>query len=206
MKIGILGSRGIPNQYGGFEECAEQLAARLVKKGHAVTVYSSHTHPIKVNSWKGVRIARIWDPEKQLGTAGQFIYDFFGILDSHKRNYDIILQLGYTSSGIWQAFLPRKSRIVTNMDGLEWKRAKYSKTVQQFLKITQLNESHRVSSIAWDKFYSNIKIELAKHPTERIDPKQMLKISKEEFDRLIETSPNIPEQIIQQFKTRFFKN
>ncbi len=134
MKIGILGSRGIPNQYGGFEECAEQLAARLVKKGHAVTVYSSHTHPIKVNSWKGVRIARIWDPEKQLGTAGQFIYDFFGILDSHKRNYDIILQLGYTSSGIWQAFLPRKSRIVTNMDGLEWKRAKYSKTVQQFLK------------------------------------------------------------------------
>ena len=34
-------------------------------------------------------------------------------------------------------------------------------TIQQFLKITQLNESHRVSSIAWDKFYRNIKIELA---------------------------------------------
>lgn len=77
-------------------------------------------------------------------------------------------------------------------------------TIQQFLKITQLNESHRVSSIAWDKFYRNIKIELAKHPLERIDPKQMLKMSKEEFDRLIETSPNIPEKIVQQFKTNFF--
>lgn len=76
-------------------------------------------------------------------------------------------------------------------------------TIQQFLKITQLNESHRVSSIAWDKFYRNIKIELAKHPLERIDPKQMLKISKEEFDRLIETSPNIPDKIVQQFKTNF---
>ena len=76
-------------------------------------------------------------------------------------------------------------------------------TVQQFLKITQLNESHRVSSIAWDKFYRNIKIELAKHPSERIDPKQMLKMSKEEFDRLIETSPNIPDKIIKQFKTNF---
>jgi hypothetical protein len=76
-------------------------------------------------------------------------------------------------------------------------------TVQQFLKITQLNESHRVSSIAWDKFYRNIKIELAKHPLERIDPKQMLKMSKEEFDRLIETSPNIPEKIVEQFKTNF---
>lgn len=76
-------------------------------------------------------------------------------------------------------------------------------TIQQFLKITQLNESHRVSSIAWDKFYRNIKIELTKHPSERIDPKQMLKMSKEEFDRLIETSPNIPEKIINQFKINF---
>jgi hypothetical protein len=76
-------------------------------------------------------------------------------------------------------------------------------TIQQFLKITQLNEAHRVSSIAWDKFYRNIKIELAKHPSERIDPKQMLKMSKEEFDRLNETSPTIPEKILTQFKTNF---
>ena len=76
-------------------------------------------------------------------------------------------------------------------------------TIQQFLKITQLNEAHRVSSIAWDKFYRNIKIELAKHPTERIDVRQMVKMSKEEFDRLMETSPNIPEKIVNQFKNNF---
>jgi len=76
-------------------------------------------------------------------------------------------------------------------------------TIQQFLKITQLNEAHRVSSIAWDKFYRNIKIELAKHPSERIDVRHMVKMSKEEFDRLMETSPNIPEKIVQQFKKNF---
>lgn len=76
-------------------------------------------------------------------------------------------------------------------------------TIQQFLKITQLNEAHRVSSIAWDKFYRNIKIELAKHPSERIDVRQMVKMSKEEFDRLMETSPNIPEKIVKQFKNNF---
>jgi hypothetical protein len=76
-------------------------------------------------------------------------------------------------------------------------------TIQQFLKITQLNEAHRVSSIAWDKFYRNIKIELAKHPRERLDVKQMIKMSKEEFDRLMETSPSIPENIIKQFKKNF---
>ena len=76
-------------------------------------------------------------------------------------------------------------------------------TIQQFLKITQLNEAHRVSCIAWDKFYRNIKIELAKHPSERIEVKQMVKMSKEEFDRLMETSPNIPEKIINEFKQKF---
>ena len=76
-------------------------------------------------------------------------------------------------------------------------------TIQQFLKITQLNEAHRVSSIAWDKFYRNIKIELARHPNERMDVKQMIKISKEEFDRLMETSPNIPDNIIGSFNNSF---
>jgi hypothetical protein len=76
-------------------------------------------------------------------------------------------------------------------------------TIQQFLKITQLNESHRVSSISWDKFYRNVKTEIAKHPHERIDVIQMIKMSKEEFDRLMETSPNIPDKIIQEFKISF---
>ena len=78
-------------------------------------------------------------------------------------------------------------------------------TIQQFLKITQLNEAHRVSSIAWDKFYRNIKIELTKHPNERIAVSHMLKMSKEEFDRLMETSPVIPDKIIVEFKSSFSK-
>jgi len=76
-------------------------------------------------------------------------------------------------------------------------------TVQQFLKITQLNEAHRVSSIAWDKFYRNIKTELAKHPKERLPVVQFLKMCKEEYDRLMETSPMIPEFIVNQFNITF---
>jgi hypothetical protein len=76
-------------------------------------------------------------------------------------------------------------------------------TIQQFLKITQLNEAHRVSSISWDKFYRNVKIELAKHPDERIHVSHMIKMCKEEFDRLMETSPVIPDNIINMFKSSF---
>lgn len=76
-------------------------------------------------------------------------------------------------------------------------------TIAQFLKINELNESHRVSSISWDKFYRNIKIELAKNPKERIPVSQMIKFSKEEFDRLMETSPIIQNDIISRFNKTF---
>jgi len=76
-------------------------------------------------------------------------------------------------------------------------------TIDQFLKISEFNEAHRVSSISWDKFYRNIKVELAKHPSERINPTHMLKISKEEFDRLMETSPMIKNGIVNEFKNTF---
>ncbi len=76
-------------------------------------------------------------------------------------------------------------------------------TIAQFLKIGELNEAHRVSSISWGKFYRNIKVELAKAPKERIPVMQMLKISKEEFDRLMETSPSVSEKVIDKFQTTF---
>ena len=72
-------------------------------------------------------------------------------------------------------------------------------TIQQFYKISELNEAHYASSIAWDKFYRNIKCELSKHPDERNNVIQMIKACKEEFDRLIETSPTIDNNIIKQF-------
>ena len=76
-------------------------------------------------------------------------------------------------------------------------------TIQQFLKINELNEAHRVSSISWDKFYRNIKLELGKSKAERTHAYQVLKICKEEFDRLMETSPSINPKTIKKFYDTF---
>jgi glycosyltransferase involved in cell wall biosynthesis len=134
MKIAIIGTRGIPNHYGGFEQFAEYLSFGLVQKGHEVSVYNSHLHPYQENNWRGVNIIHCRDMEDKLGAAGQFVYDYNCILDTRKHNYDVILQLGYTSSSVWGKLLPKKSIVITNMDGLEWKRSKFSKKVQYFLK------------------------------------------------------------------------
>lgn len=137
MKIGVLGTRGIPNHHGGFEQFAEFFAVYAQECGHDVYVYSSHKHPFKHKNYKGVTIIHCYDAEYKIGSSGQFIYDFNCIKDSRKRDFDVILQLGYTSSSIWGKLLPKKTTIVTNMDGLEWKRSKYSKKVQKFLKMAE---------------------------------------------------------------------
>jgi len=137
MKIGILGSRGIPNHYGGFEEFAAHLAPGLAAAGMEVWVYCSSAHPYREKNWRGVHLIHCYDPEEKIGTPGQFVYDFNCIRDSRQRNFDVIYQLGYTSNSLWHRLLPKKSIIVTNMDGLEWQRSKYSRLVQRFLKYAE---------------------------------------------------------------------
>jgi glycosyltransferase involved in cell wall biosynthesis len=137
MKIAILGTRGIPNHYGGFEQFAEYFSVFLAEKNHEVYCYNSHNHPHQSSSFHGVKIIHQFDPEFKLGTFGQFIYDFNCIMDARKRDFDIILQLGYTSSSIWSFLMPKNSIVITNMDGVEWKRSKYAKPVQQFLKYAE---------------------------------------------------------------------
>ena len=134
MRIAIVGTRGIPNHYGGFEQFAEYLAKGLIERGFKVLVYNSHNHPYQGNTLNGIDIIHCFDPEYKWGTIGQFVYDLNCILDLRKRNCDVILQLGYTSNSVWGWLLPRKKTVVTtNMDGLEWKRSKYSNLVRKFL-------------------------------------------------------------------------
>jgi hypothetical protein len=76
-------------------------------------------------------------------------------------------------------------------------------TVQQYLKVSELKEAHRIASISWDKYARNISIELSKTPLERIDAATFLKFSRQEFDRLMESNPSIPIHIIRNFKEAF---
>ncbi|MDR0769175.1 MAG: DUF1972 domain-containing protein [Dysgonamonadaceae bacterium] len=139
MKIAFISTRGIPNNYGGLEQFAECISVGLAARGHEVTVYSPHYHPYKEDVYKGVRIKHIYSPEPWMGSSvGSFFYDFGSLRDALKNEqFDIIYDAGYTSivpAYIW--FNIRKIKhpvVVTNMDGLEYKRSKFNKLVQRFL-------------------------------------------------------------------------
>ncbi|MGJ1193479.1 MULTISPECIES: DUF1972 domain-containing protein [Sphingobacterium] len=139
MKIAILGTRGIPNNYGGFEQFAEYISVGLAERGHDVTVYSPSFHPYKESVYKGVKVKHIYSPEEWMGgSVGSIFYDFWCLKDAIKREkFDILYEAGYTSvipAYIWFNIKNLKSSIVvTNMDGLEYKRTKFNRWVQKYL-------------------------------------------------------------------------
>ena len=136
MKIAILGTRGIPNNYGGFEQCAESLSVGLVKKGYDVTVYNPSFHPFKETDYNGVKIQSIYSPQNYLGAAASnFVFDFLCLRHAVSNKFDIILELGLITAAPAIIFCnKRSSLIVTNLDGLEWKRAKWNPLIRTITK------------------------------------------------------------------------
>ena len=76
-------------------------------------------------------------------------------------------------------------------------------TLQNFLRYAELTESHRISEVSWSKFGRDIEIELAIDPKRRKPSLDFLKVYRAEYDRLIEQSPTIDDDIIRQFKIAF---
>lgn len=139
MRIAFVSTRGIPNNYGGFEQFAEYISVGLAQRGHEVTVYSPHYHPYQESIYKGVRIKHIYSPEQWMGgSVGSFFYDYACLRDAlRKENFDIIYEAGYTS--IIPAYIRFNVKSIkwplftTNMDGLEYKRTKFNKWVRKFV-------------------------------------------------------------------------
>mgnify|MGYP003638368304 FL=1 len=76
-------------------------------------------------------------------------------------------------------------------------------TLMSFLKYAEIYESSRISSVAWSKFGRNIQIELALKDGKRKNCRDFLKVSRSEYDRLLESSPNIDQDIINTFNKKF---
>ena len=130
--VRILGTRGVPAQYGGFETAAENVARYLVDHGWRVVVYcqTGHTGPVHYDEWQGIERVSISVPDTSwLGTAR---FDLASIKHAVTQR-DLCLTFGYNTAifNVWQ----RLKRIpnVINMDGIEWSRERWGPTRQAIL-------------------------------------------------------------------------
>ena len=134
MSVGIVGTVGVPSSYGGFETLVEHL----IKKDHVkFTVYCSGKHfKKKLKSYKGAKLVYI--PLKANGVSSIF-YDIFSMLHACFCGNKNLLILGVSGA----IFIPvirlifPKIRVITNIDGIEWKRDKWNFFIKGFIRFSE---------------------------------------------------------------------
>jgi glycosyltransferase involved in cell wall biosynthesis len=133
----ILGTRGIPAQHGGFETFAEHLAPYMVQQGWRVTVYCQEegAGPIREDDWHGVR--RVFIPVTEGGATGTVFFDWKAMRHAAKER-GVILTLGYNTAIFSVPYRFKRIPHLMNMDGIEWKRAKWSPMERLWLYLNEL--------------------------------------------------------------------
>lgn len=133
--LAILGTRGIPARYGGFETFADELSHGLAERGILVTVFCEATdRSPKPEHYGEVALRHVKAPS--FGPLKTILFDM-RCLWLARREYDIVYMLGY-GAAIW-CFLPRLfgKQVWINVDGLEWTRAKWGLPARSYLRLME---------------------------------------------------------------------
>ncbi|MEP7342927.1 MAG: glycosyltransferase [Acidobacteriota bacterium] len=149
MKIAILGTRGIPANYGGFETFAEQLGTRLAARGHEVTVYGrKHYSTIPEKFYRGVELVTL--PTIRHKYFDTIIHTFLSVLHAAPRKHDVILICNAANSIF--SFIPRclGTPTLVNVDGLERKRKKWNWVGQTYYLISEWLSTFLPTAIVTD--------------------------------------------------------
>lgn len=134
MKLAILGTRGIPAQYGGFETFAERLAIGLCERGVDVTVYCERRSEAGPDVYRGVKLRYI--AASMPGPLRTIDYDV-RCLWSARKEFDLVYMLGYGAAPF--CIIPRLwgKRVWINPDGLEWARAKWGFWAKLYFRLME---------------------------------------------------------------------
>ena len=136
LRIAMLGTRGVPASYSGFETCAEELGGRLAARGHAVTVYCRVPHVSYAGrAYKGMRLVKL--PTIRSKHFDTIAHSLLSSLHALGQGYDVALYFNVGNSPV--CWIPRLGgqRVVLNVDGLDWKRKKWGRFARWFIRASE---------------------------------------------------------------------
>ena len=133
LRIAMLGTRGVPARYSGFETCVEELGARLAARGHEVTVYCRVPHVSYPGAtYRGMRLVRL--PTIRSKHLDTIAHTLLSSLHALAMRFDIALYFNVGNSPV--TWVPRVAgqRVVLNVDGLDWKRQKWGRFARWYIR------------------------------------------------------------------------
>jgi hypothetical protein len=139
MRVAILGTRGIPASYSGFETAAEQLASRLTDRGHEVVVYCRpHVVDRRLTQWKGARLVHL--PTVRNKYLDTFTHTFLSAIHA-ARTVKPDVALFFIAGNSPMCLITRAAGIPTviNVDGLDSDRSKWPGVAKTYLRFAERN-------------------------------------------------------------------
>lgn len=133
MRIAVLGCRGIPSTYSGYETFIGELAPRLAAKGHEVTVYCRRVlFRQRPSSYRGVALRYL--PSLETKNFGTLSHTLLSVLDAVFRKYDLLFFVNPGNG--FHCLLPWLigQKTAMNMNGVEWKRGKWGPIARNYFK------------------------------------------------------------------------
>ena len=134
MKVAILGTRGIPAAYSGFETAVEQIASRLVDRGHEVTVYCRpHVVDPSIAEWKGARLVHL--PTVRNKYLDTFVHTLMSAMHAaFRKRPDVALFFIAGNSPLTLITKAAGIPTVINVDGLDSDRRKWNALAKRYLR------------------------------------------------------------------------
>lgn len=136
LRIALLGTRGIPANYGGFETCAEELSIRLARLGHRVTVYCRTpqiTHPD--DTYQGVRLVKL--PAIRNKYLDTIVHSTLAACHAVLHRYDIVYVFGVGNSPVCAILRAGRLPVLLNVNGLDWQRDKWPGPAKRLLRLAE---------------------------------------------------------------------
>lgn len=152
LRIAMLGARGIPARYGGFETCVEEVATRLAGWGQSVRVYCrAPYYPERHTRYRGVELVTLPTiRNKYLDTP---VHSLLSALHALARKPDIVVVFGVGNSPIAALLRLAGLPVILNVDGLDWKRAKWPGFARAALRRAEGLAGHAADRVLTDSLH-----------------------------------------------------
>ncbi len=136
LKIALIGTRGVPANYGGFETCVEEVGKRLADMGHKVTVYCRKSY-YKEQKKEHFGMRLVYLPNIRKKSLDTISHTFLSVWHALFQNYDVYMVFNAANSLLLAPLLMAGKRVAINTDGLEWKRSKWGYVGRSYYKLTE---------------------------------------------------------------------
>ncbi|MQA07259.1 MAG: DUF1972 domain-containing protein [Pseudonocardiaceae bacterium] len=138
MRISMIGTRGVPARYGGFETCVEEVGRRLVQRGHDVTVYCrnvSESESEQPAEYLGMRLVSL--PALRKKSLETLSHTALSVRHALSRVPDVAVVFNAANAPLLPLLRLRGIPVATHVDGLEWKRAKWSGAGSRYYRMAE---------------------------------------------------------------------